>query len=145
MKILPFCISTIIATAIATTSVAVPPPAGYDPDPILDAIRKTETGGEKDPRNAVGDGGKAIGPFQIHYSYWKDAVQFDPSIGGTYQDCRDEEYARRIVLAYWTRYAPDWKFETLARTHNGGPKGSVRKSTVKYWARVQRNLPNGVR
>ena len=142
---LPNIIILSITTIITNTSIAVPPPSGYDPDPILDAIRKVETGGHKDPRNAVGDGGRAIGPYQIHRSYWQDAVEFDPSIGGTYQDCKDEEYARRIIIAYWTRYSPSWNPETLARVHNGGPRGSSKKATVKYWQKVQQNLPKSVR
>lgn len=133
-------LSTIVVAVAATSAVAVPPPKGHDTDKILDAIRVTETGGEKDPANAVGDGGKAIGPFQIHYSYWKDAVEFDTSIGGKYSDCKDEAYARKIIVAYWTRYAPNWSFETLARTHNGGPKGSKKSSTLDYWSKVRKNL-----
>lgn len=133
-------LSTIVVAVAATSAVAVPPPKGHDTDKILDAIRVTETGGEKDPANAVGDGGKAIGPFQIHYSYWKDAVEFDTSIGGKYSDCKDEAYARKIIVAYWTRYAPNWSFETLARTHNGGPKGHKKSSTLDYWSKVRKNL-----
>lgn len=116
------------------------PPANYDLDRVLDAIRIVETGGEKDPANAVGDGGKAIGPFQIHRDYWRDAVEYDPSIGGTYADCKDEAYARRVVTAYLCRYVKVWNDETVARTHNGGPAGAKRSSTIKYWRKVQKHL-----
>lgn len=140
MNIPNLTISVFAAALITTSGVAVPPPKGHDTDRILDAIRQTETGGEKDPANAVGDGGKAIGPFQIHYAYWKDAVQFDPSIGGKYSDCKDEAYARKIVIAYLTRYAPNWNDETVSRIHNGGPKGHKKSSTLDYWAKVRKNL-----
>jgi hypothetical protein len=140
MNFTNFTLSTFLAAVVVTSAVAVPPPKGHDTDKILDAIRVTETGGEKDPANAVGDGGKAIGPFQIHYSYWKDAVEFDTSIGGKYSDCKNEAYARKIIVAYWTRYAPNWSFETLSRTHNGGPKGSKKSSTLDYWSKVRKNL-----
>lgn len=123
-----------------SAAVAVPPPPGYDTGRILDAIRQTETGGEADPANAVGDGGKAIGPFQIHKAYWQDAVAHDPSIGGTYQDCRDEAYARRIVLAYLSRYCTVWTDETVARIHNGGPKGHRKAATLPYWRKVKAAL-----
>lgn len=129
-----FVLGLLLSVAAA---VAVPPPAGYDVDRILDAIRQVETGGEADPANAVGDGGRAIGPFQIHRAYWQDAVAHDPSIGGVYQDCRDEEYARRVVCAYLARYCRSWSDETVARIHNGGPAGPRRKATVQYWHKVQ--------
>jgi len=125
---------------LATLAAAVPPPSTYDTDRILDAIRQTETGGEADPANAVGDGGRAIGPFQIHRAYWQDAVAHDPSIGGVYSDCKDEAYARRVVLAYLSRYCKSWSDEAVARIHNGGPSGHTRKSTVKYWRKVEKNL-----
>jgi len=125
---------------VAALAAAAPPPSGYDTDRILDAIRQVETGGERDPANAVGDGGKAIGPFQIHRAYWQDAVEWDPSIGGKYEDCKKEAYARRVVIAYLSRYCNSWTDETVARIHNGGPKGHKRSSTIGYWKRVQRVL-----
>ena len=119
---------------------AVDAPAGYDPRPILDAIRHVETGSEPDPENAVGDGGRALGPYQIHRVYWQDAVEHDPSLGGSYEDVRDAVYAERVILAYWDRYAPDWRAETLARVHNGGPKGHRKQATVEYWGKVSRRM-----
>ena len=59
-----------------------------------------ETGGVSDPENAVGDGGKAIGPYQIHEVYWKDANSFDSSLGGTYQNCKGSgsfNYSERVM------------------------------------------------
>lgn len=89
----------------------------------------------------MGDNGRAIGPFQIWKSYWQDAVEHDKNIGGRYEDCKNEDYARRIVLAYWDRYAPaDATDEQLARIHNGGPKGHKLKATLKYWAKVKKEM-----
>ena len=59
-----------------------------------------ESGGVSDPENAVGDGGKAIGPYQIHEVYWKDANSFDSSLGGTYQNCKGSgsfNYSERVM------------------------------------------------
>ena len=125
---------------IASLAAAVPPPSDFNTDRILDAIRQVETGGCKNPSEAVGDGGKAIGPFQIHQSYWADAVEHDPSIGGVYADCKNEAYARQIVIAYLSRYCKSWSDENCARIHNGGPSGGKRKATVKYWQKVQKHL-----
>jgi len=124
-------------------ALAINPPAGFDPTPILDAIEKVETGGQRDPANAIGDGGKALGPLQIHKVYWLDAVDHDPSLvanGETYDSVRDRAYARRVVMAYWSRYAKSWDAETLARIHNGGPKGHTKRATLGYWAKVKAKL-----
>jgi hypothetical protein len=105
---------------------------------LLDAIATVESGNNP---NVVGDGGKAIGVFQIWRVYWQDAVQHDPSIGGCYEDCRDPEYARRIVIAYMDRYAPaNASDETLARIHNGGPRGHKKAATTKYWNKVKKAM-----
>ena len=133
-------IALFLAGIIATLAAAVPPPSDYRVDRVLNAIRQVETGGCKDPTNAVGDGGQAIGPFQIHQSYWQDAIDFDPSIGGVYADCKNEAYARKIVTAYLSRYCKVWTDENVSRIHNGGPAGGKRKATLKYWSKVKSHL-----
>jgi hypothetical protein len=125
-----------LTTLIVAFTLAVQMPAGFDPRPILDAIRQVETGGHRDPANAVGDGGKAIGPYQIWATFWADAVEHDPSLvanGETHQSVRNAAYAERVVMAYWSRYAPSWDAQTLSRIHNGGPKGHRRKATLNAW------------
>ncbi|HWL92577.1 MAG TPA: hypothetical protein VNT79_03500 [Phycisphaerae bacterium] len=101
-------------------------------DSLMTAIRTVETNGRSD---VVGDGGRAIGPYQIHYGYWKDS-----GVKGRWEQCRNRPYAERVMRAYWRRYCPkalasgDWR--TLARVHNGGPRGHLRGTTYKYWSRV---------
>ena len=127
-------------------ALAINPPAGFNAAPILDAIEAVETGGHRDPANAVGDGGKALGPMQIHRVYWQDAVEHDPTLvanGETYQSVRDRTYARRVVMAYWSRYAKTWSAEEIARLHNGGPaamKAKRKHLTDGYWAKVRAAL-----
>ena len=111
---------------------------------ILAAIRQVETG---DRENAPdGDGGLAIGPYQIHYVYWLDATASDASIGGRYEDCRKRGYATKVVEAYFRRYAAAaskrGEAETLARIHNGGPRGHLIRATRGYWQRVRKLLPS---
>ena len=109
-------------------------------DRLLAAICTVESNCNDD---AVGDGGDSIGAYQIQYAYWKDATDFDKSIGGSYQDCKDSEYSRKIVLAYWSRYATITRVgeevtdEDRARIHNGGPNGYKKNSTEKYWTKVK--------
>lgn len=113
------------------------------PQRLLNAIRIVESGGND---NAVGDGGKAIGPYQIWRSYWKDALEHDPSIGGSYENCYERKYAERVVQAYMARYANERRlgheptFEDIARIHNGGPNGHRKRATIPYWNKVQREL-----
>ncbi len=109
--------------------------------PLLDAIRQVESGGDD---SAIGDGGKAIGAYQIWIAYWSDAVEWVPDIAGTYDGCRARWYAERIMVAYWHRYARkalrNGDHETLARVHNGGPRGATKKATEGYWRKVQEAL-----
>lgn len=105
----------------------------------LDAIERVESGCRTD---LVGDGGRAIGSFQVWEGYWKDAVEHDRRCGGAfrisgapYSACRDRAYARRVVLAYLSRYHATTP-EKMARTHNGGPRGASKKSTLMYWKKV---------
>ncbi len=109
---------------------------------LLDAIRFVESGGM--PNNGVGakgDNGNALGPYQIWEIYWHDALEYDPSIGGSYADCAKKDYSEKIVLAYWNRYAQKGaSFETLARIHNGGPNGYKKSATIAYWNKVKSRL-----
>ena len=112
----------------------------YSLDAILDALRSTESGGQRNGgRDATGDGGRAIGPYQIHRAYFLDA-----GLPGRYEDCRDPEYSRRVVIAYWRRWCPEAlersDAEVLARVHNGGPRGASKPGTLAYWSRVERRL-----
>lgn len=86
--------------------------------------------------HAVGDGGRAIGLYQIHRSYWQDS-----GVPGTWEDCRDPAYARRVVLAYWKRHCPGalkrGDVEVLSRVHNGGPRGHRKRITASYWHAIR--------
>jgi len=118
--------------ALAAAAHAAPP------DSFFRALHVVETGGR---RGAIlGDNGKALGPLQIHRAYWQDS-----RIGGRYEDCADLNYSKRVVAAYLQRYAPAaWQagdVTTLARIHNGGPRGDKKQATVNYAAKVMRAMP----
>lgn len=107
----------------------------------LDAIRMVESSGGKDRRD--GDGGKAIGDYQIHRSYWQDGTRF-LGVSWPYADARDPAKARQVVRAYVTRYQKAGGYpampESWARIHNGGPRGYEKASTVAYWRRVEARM-----
>jgi len=107
------------------------PPASF-----FRALHVVETGGRTGA--ILGDNGKALGPLQIHKAYHSDA-----RIGGDYSRCADLDYSKRVVTAYLQRYAPAAAWAagdvvTLARIHNGGPRGASKPATVAYGDKVAR-------
>ncbi|MBK8097887.1 MAG: hypothetical protein IPK26_12320 [Planctomycetes bacterium] len=132
----------VIAILLTIHRCSTRPHPTWPRDQILAAIRFVESGDRPNPPD--GDDGRAIGPYQIHEVYWRDATAFRKHLGGTYQDCRDRSYAERVLTAYMERYVPGaWAIgdaEIIARTHNGGPSGPTRPQTERYWQRVLARL-----
>ena len=126
--------------------------------PLFLHLLRLKEGSKDSGQVADGDNGQAIGNYQIHHDYWVDAVHANPSLknfkdkrGNTrpavYTDCRDFWYATNVVSSYLHHYCPaavaSNDFETMARTHNGGPH---RKGTDGYWqAFVQVMVSDGYR
>ena len=126
-----------IACLIVASVLSAPPPPSVDVDRILAAIQHVETGNQTMPDHAVGDGGKALGRYQIWRVYWIDACDYDHTLASRpYDDVRDPVYARRVVIAYLSRYCKTWTIDECARLHNGGPNGPRRRSTDGYTAKV---------
>ena len=156
------CSSLQTASAGPDTCQEPPSIVKIDPQELLDAIRKVETGGEPNRGiGAVGDNGKAIGPFQIHKDFHTDAVQQDKKnkikiLGREpdYQRClTDYKYSEKVTLLYMQRYSSKEmksfadkgyltldEAENIARRHNGGPRGHNKKATKPYWAKVKKQL-----
>ena len=88
---------------------------------------------------AIGDGGKAIGPLQIHRSVVVDVNRFTGS-HYRHQDMTNRAQARAVCEAYLKHYGRGKTTEEQARIWNGGPKGDQKTSTEAYWRKVQRNL-----
>lgn len=99
------------------------------------ALHHVETSGRygATPGDFVNGVPRALGPMQIHTAYFKDS-----GVPGTFSQCAGYEFSVRVVSAYLQKYAPeawargDRAAETLARTHNGGPQGARRASTLAY-------------
>ena len=121
--------SALLLLALAATAQAAPPPSFFR------ALHIVETSGRTGA--ILGDNGRALGPLQIHRAYHADA-----RIGGDYARCADLDYSKRVVSAYLQRYAPQaWAagdVTTLARIHNGGPRGDKKSATLGYAAKVAR-------
>ena len=115
----------------------------------LDAIRKVETGGmPKGGIGAIGDNGKAYGPYQIWSPYWQDS-----GVKGSHAHCLNSKvYSEKVIQGYMFRYAPRQlgrlmagrgtlaDIEWITRIHNGGPKGYRKTATLKYWRKIKRFL-----
>lgn len=141
-KLLAFCAVLGCLSANAET------PKGLIPIPenFVKALKRVESGA----KNGLiyGDFDKktgkylAIGIYQIHFSYWKDATDYDKSIGGKYEDCQIPAYALKVITAYFNRYEKkaiqNKDYESLARAHNGGNSWRTkRKKTDGYWGKVK--------
>jgi hypothetical protein len=88
---------------------------------------------------AVGDGGKAIGPLQIHKAVIVDVNRITGS-SYRHQDMTNRAQARAVCEAYLKAYGKGATPEQLARRWNGGPRGDTRPSTEAYWAKVKKHL-----
>lgn len=131
---------TALITALTLAGVAQAAPRPLDA--LLEAIRHVESGGDD---RAVGDNGKALGPYQIWKPYFQDACEYG-KVDWKYNrtNAFDRKKSRQVVIWYWMRYAPKRPTaEILSRIHNGGPKGHLKKATKKYWKKVKKQLSKG--
>jgi hypothetical protein len=119
---------SLILLALCATCHAAPGPGFWR------ALHIVETSGRTGA--ILGDGGKALGPLQIHRGYHQDS-----RVAGDYSRVSDLNYSKRVATAYLKRYAPEaWAagdVETLARVHNGGPRGHLKTATKSYGVRVK--------
>ena len=80
---------------------------------FLNALHQVESNGKTG--HIVGDNGKALGPFQIHYSYWNDVKD---KVGGKYEDVENLDYAKKVVTLLENseiRASVDNRNETIGR------------------------------
>ncbi len=141
------CTPETAAPIITLAPVGVAPSGQPDLEDFFRAIAHEESGTDD---TEIGDKGASRGRYQIGLDYWRDAWGLDrtpvtEAMRARYcRDVTDPSTARCTMLAYWQRYCPaaleagDW--ETLARVHNGGPRGAEKQATEAYAARVMRAM-----
>lgn len=124
---------------------AAAPSRAQVPDALIEALVRVESGGRAD---AIGDGGRAVGPLQIWPAYWRDACEV-LSVQWPLADRRDPAKARAAARAYLGRWGADYgrrtgraaTLEVLARIHNSGPwRGRWPAATDGYWRKVKAGL-----
>jgi hypothetical protein len=111
---------------------------------LISALMMVESSGGLDKRD--GDGGRAIGPLQIHAVVVADVNRI-AGTSYTHEQARQPAVARRICVIYLNHYATPARIgravtdEHRARIWNGGPRGWQKPATLKYWTKVRRHLP----
>ena len=109
---------------------------------LILALIMVESGGND---FEIGDDGKAYGCLQMHAAYVQDAAEYAGK-DWVHEDALQRGVAIQIFEAYMDRYATPDRLgreptaEDIARIHNGGPNGYKKKSTVKYWVKVKKQL-----
>lgn len=98
--------------------------------------------------SAIGDGGKAVGRFQIWPCYVKDVNRILGYDAFSINDRRDHGKALQMIKIYTEYYGKRYERitgkkvtdEIIARLHNGGPNGFRKSCTLKYWHKVKSEL-----
>ena len=109
---------------------------------LVQAIEQVESGGDC---RAIGDKGRAVGCLQI----WEVCVRDVNRISGkhyAYKDRYSREKSYEMFKIYTDHYASKKRLgrkptnQDRARVWNGGPNGYKKKSTIKYWNKVRKEL-----
>ena len=123
---------TTLATILLATTLHAAPPESF-----WRAMHQVETSGKTGW--IWGDNRRSLGPLQISKAYHKDS-----KVPGSWGKCTNLAYSKRVATAYLKRYAPKaWAAgdcQTLARIHNGGPKGHKKRATLPYWQRITQTM-----
>lgn len=122
-----------------------PKPIIFTASPLVDALIIVESGGKED---IIGDthlvGNEAVGVLQIRPIMVREVNRllkkhgFEPRF-----KLRDRFSREKSVEMFnvWVELAhSNDSDEVIARNWNGGPMGFKRKSTEKYWIKVQKQL-----
>lgn len=112
---------------------------------LLPAIMAVESSGNVNVK--PGDGGRAIGAYQIHRAYWIDGCK-ELKVDWPYEYAKQPKYAKQVVSAYLKRYGRHYEKTTgrkataqiLAKIHNGGVYGWKNPETGKYWEKVRKAM-----
>lgn len=105
-------------------------------DRLATAIATVESGVDD---RAVGDGGKALGRYQIHKAAVTDFNRANKA-SFKHTDMRDPVKARQVLDWYLGHYGKGKSDIAKARIHNGGPTGDRKTATLGYAAKIKEIL-----
>ena len=140
-RIISIVLAAVAAGFMASAAAAADVKSLFTPE-VFKALAMQESGGEKNPDQAVGDNGRSLGRYQIQKGYWTDACRQNPSLAKRgFEAVKDPRYAEEVIIAYAELYAPKGAtLEDVIRNHNGGPKGYCRTGTLRYWGEVSHKI-----
>ena len=115
------------------------------PKSLVEAMIQVESGGND---SIIGDkhiiGGEAVGCLQIRPIMVREINRQLKRNGFEPRFTMDDRYSRDKSIEMFNVYVEllhkSHSDEHIARNWNGGPKGYKRKSTEKYWAKIQREM-----
>lgn len=103
--------------AIVALAVASPVPETW-----VDAVQSVESGGQRNPDAATGDGTRAAGRFQFHKESWADCTKVRKAAGlktYPYAKARDPQAAREYAKT-WLSYLQHRLTREIGRPANAG-------------------------
>jgi hypothetical protein len=103
---------------------------------LISALIVVESGGND---LAIGDGGRALGPLQIHRAVVVDVNRITGS-NYRWEAMTNRVQARAVCEAYLKHWGKGKTTEEQARIWNGGPNGGRKQATEGYWRKVQKHL-----
>ena len=120
---------------------------------LILALMAVETGGERYPDEAIGDGGRSVGCLQISKAVVDDVNRVSGR-SYTYEDRNDRQKSVEICTAYLNYWG--WYYhkqtgerataEILAKIWNGGALAwkkdnpQVLQNLDRYWSKVRKQL-----
>ena len=120
-------------TTVAPSAAGANAADGFNWQNLLDAIAEVESA--NDP-NAVGDGGRAVGLYQIHPVYVEDVNRIIGTQKYRLSDRANPITSAKMVRIYLSHYGNGKSVGELARIHNGGPAGYKKECTKRYGQRI---------
>ncbi len=103
-------------------------------DELVERIWQVEAGGRLNP--PPGDGGRAVGPLQIHTCVIDD-VNYYFGTDFSYEDRHDLDKSKQIARLYMMLWMMRHGEEIAARIYKGGPRGWRKRSTDEYWRKIE--------
>ena len=116
-------------------------------DRLVDAVIYVESRGND---SAVGDNGKAVGCLQIHPIMVREVNRILTSYGSATAYTLEDRYSRAKSIEMFNIISEEYYCcehysfieyaEIVVRRWNGGPRGNKKRSTIKYWKKVKKQL-----
>lgn len=103
-------------------------------DDLLDAIALVESNNRA---NAVGDGGSAVGAYQIRPIFLRDVNRILGWSKYELADRFDPEKSRAMARVYLNNYGARRTLIEMAHQYNGGPRGHLKRATEPFAVKIQ--------